>query len=105
MTPTTPVILAIPPTAATTGIDPASMAAFLDTKLVDQVGIDPANAQRVDLLQGVSQVARDRLSRRWVRTQARQGEAKARRVYYMSMEFLMGRTLGNALAALDLREP
>jgi starch phosphorylase len=29
----------------------------------------------------------------------------ARRVYYLSMEFLMGRTLGNALAALELQAP
>ena len=36
--------------------------------------------------------------------QAAEREAKARRVYYLSMEFLMGRSLGNALAALDLRD-
>src|SRR5205085_2123682 len=40
---------------------------------------------------------------RWVQTQAAQRADKARRVYYLSMEFLMGRTLGNALAALELR--
>ena len=40
-----------------------------------------------------------------VEGQTAQREARARRVYYLSMEFLIGRTLGNALAALDLREP
>jgi starch phosphorylase len=53
-------------------------------------------------MQAVAQVARQQLSQRWVETQARQHAAKARRVVYLSMEFLMGRTLSNALAALNL---
>ncbi|MEI2678988.1 MAG: hypothetical protein V9G29_14665 [Burkholderiaceae bacterium] len=43
-----------------------------------------------------------KLSQRWVATQGADRDSKARRVYYLSMEFLIGRTLGNALAALDL---
>jgi starch phosphorylase len=80
-----------------------SVATSIDEELLDQVGVVPADAQPVDLMQAVSQVARHRLSQRWVHAQARQSADKARRVYYLSMEFLMGRTLGNALAALDLR--
>ena len=53
----------------------------------------------------MSQVAREQLSKRWVATQCADRDSKARRVYYLSMEFLMGRTLGNALAALDLTGP
>ncbi len=41
---------------------------------------------------------------RWVETQRADSSAKARRVYYLSMEFLIGRTLSNALAALDLQQ-
>ena len=51
----------------------------------------------------VAQLARQELSQRWVSTQA--AERGSRRVYYLSMEFLIGRTLGNALAALDLHGP
>jgi glycogen phosphorylase len=74
----------------------------IEAELLDTVGVAPADAGPVDLMQAVSQVARQQLSQRWVRTQATQRAAKARRVYYLSMEFLMGRTLGNALAALEL---
>ena len=81
----------------------ASVADGIETQLLDTVGVAPADATAVDLMQAVSQVARGQLSQRWVQTQAEQRADKARRVYYLSMEFLMGRTLGNALAALDLR--
>ncbi|WP_422014352.1 glycogen/starch/alpha-glucan phosphorylase [Roseateles sp.] len=52
---------------------------------------------------------RETLARRWAATQAadaKRGEAApVRRVHYLSMEFLMGRALSNALAALGLVEP
>jgi starch phosphorylase len=75
----------------------------IEEELLDTVGVEPPDASAAELMQAVSQVARHRLSQRWVQTQAAQRAAKARRVYYLSMEFLMGRTLSNALAALDLR--
>ncbi|MES1161950.1 MAG: glycogen/starch/alpha-glucan phosphorylase, partial [Rhizobacter sp.] len=75
----------------------------LEAQLLDTVGVAPADASPNDLMRAVSQVARRQLSQRWVRTQGEQRADKARRVYYLSMEFLMGRTLGNALAALDLQ--
>ena len=81
----------------------ASVADGIEDELLDTVGVAPASATPNDLMQAVSQVARRQLSQRWVKTQADQRAAKARRVYYLSMEFLMGRTLSNALGALDLR--
>ena len=42
------------------------------------------------------------LSQRWVETQQQERADKARRVAYLSMEFLMGRSLGNALDCLNL---
>jgi starch phosphorylase len=80
-----------------------SVADGVERRLLDTVGVAPVDATPTDLMQAVSQVARRQLSQRWVATQAQQRADKARRVYYLSMEFLMGRTLGNALAALDLR--
>jgi starch phosphorylase len=47
---------------------------------------------------------RDRLIERWMRTQDTYYDKDAKRVYYLSMEFLIGRSLGNALVNLDLYE-
>ena len=80
-----------------------SVATGVDEELLDNVGVVPGGASPNELMQAVSQVARQKLSQRWVRTQEQQADDKARRVYYLSMEFLMGRTLGNALAALELQ--
>jgi glycogen phosphorylase len=66
------------------------------------VAADPQHASTAEVMRAVAQVAREQLSERWVAGQRADSEAKARRVYYLSMEFLIGRTLSNALAALDI---
>ena len=80
------------------------VAAQIEEQLLKTVGVAPNEATRTDLMQAVSQVAREQLSRRWVATQAREQAAKSRRVVYLSMEFLMGRTLSNAMTALNLTD-
>ncbi len=47
---------------------------------------------------------RDRLMERWKHTRYAYEEADARHAYYLSLEFLMGRTLSNALLNLGLDE-
>jgi hypothetical protein len=47
---------------------------------------------------------RDRLILDWNKTQQRQTFADAKRVYYFSLEFLMGRTLDNAMLNLGLKK-
>jgi starch phosphorylase len=79
-----------------------ALAAQIEEHLLSTVGVASEDASPTDLMQAVAQVARQQLSQRWVETQARQRADKARRVVYLSMEFLMGRTLSNALAALNL---
>ena len=45
---------------------------------------------------------RDRLIESWIRTHERYYARDAKRVYYLSLEFLMGRTLGNAMLNLGV---
>ena len=83
----------------------AEVASRIDDHLLKTVGVLPRQATATELMQAAALVAREGLSQRWVREQSAQREARARRVYYLSMEFLIGRTLSNALAALELRGP
>ena len=82
----------------------AEFRAKIDNKLLNTVAADPATANTKELYKALANVARDQLAKRWVQTQVDDRRNKSRRVYYMSMEFLIGRTLDNALAALDLRD-
>ncbi|MFN8900262.1 MAG: glycogen/starch/alpha-glucan phosphorylase, partial [Pseudomonadota bacterium] len=84
----------------TTSAEPAAQA--VERHLLTTVGTEPARATPLDIMHATAQVARERLARRWVATEAADRAARARRVYYLSMEFLIGRTLGNALSALGL---
>jgi len=78
------------------------LGAQINRQLLHTVAVDPAHASRVELMQAVAQVARAQLAERWVATQQQERQHKARRVVYLSMEFLMGRAMSNALAALNL---
>jgi glycogen phosphorylase len=81
----------------------AACAADVNRHLLTHVASAPISATPTEIMHAVAQVAREQLSQRWVATDSADRAAKARRVYYLSMEFLIGRTLSNALAALDLR--
>ena len=76
----------------------------IDEKLLHSVAAEPVTANTKEIYKALSLVARDQLARRWVNTQVEDRKNKARRVYYFSMEFLIGRTLNNALSALELRD-
>jgi starch phosphorylase len=89
------------PTPSSPTSTSATLAAEVDHHLLATVGVAPAAASAADMMQAVAQVAREELSRRWVAGDAADRGSQARRVCYLSMEFLIGRTLGNALAALD----
>jgi len=85
-------------------IDGVALRAEIDDKLLKSVAAEPITANTKEIYKALSQVARDELAQRWVNTQVSDRKNKVRRIYYMSMEFLIGRTLNNALSALDLRD-
>ncbi len=58
---------------------------------------DEFSATIHDKYKSLALLARDRLVERWIETQQAYYRDDAKRVYYLSLEFLMGRTLGNSL--------
>ena len=82
--------------------DSSSIQAELDERLIYTVGKNSITATNRDWLMTAAYVVRDRLIDRWMRTMGSYYEADAKRVYYLSMEFLMGRALMNSLHNLEL---
>jgi starch phosphorylase len=59
--------------------------------------IDPATARPRQKFEAVAAFIRDLIAHRWVKTRQARETADPKRVYYLSMEFLIGRTLSNNL--------
>jgi starch phosphorylase len=73
-------------------------------KLVHALGKAPADAQPRDWLHATALAVRDRLLDRHMKAAQAQAGQDAKRIYYMSIEFLIGRSFTNALLALDIHE-
>ena len=58
---------------------------------------------RASFYQATAHSVRDRLIERWTDTQQFYASRDVKRMYYMSLEFLVGRSLGNAVSNLGLR--
>jgi glycogen phosphorylase len=82
--------------------DVAGLKRAIANKLLFTVGKDPEAAQPVDWLHAAAYAVRDQLVQRWVSTTRAKSAQDVKHVYYLSMEFLMGRTFSNALIALEL---
>jgi len=65
---------------------------------------DWRRATLMDKYNSVALTVRDRLVQRWIKTQQNYFESDPKRVYYLSMEFLVGRALSNYLVNLDFKD-
>ena len=90
------------PTASDQGL--ALKQTILD-KLVYSVGKDPERATRHDWFFATALALRDRIVDYWIATRRRTDGAGGKRVYYLSLEFLIGRLLGDALHNMNLVLP
>ncbi len=82
----------------------ADLPAELQRHLTITLAHDPSDLHCGYLYRALAISVRDRLVREWQATKLRLEGSDARKVYYLSLEFLIGRSLGNAIQNLDLDE-
>jgi len=75
------------------GLDPQSIIDAFALRMMYSVARDQYNATDLDSFQALAFSVRDRLMERWFATQDRYYQADVKRVYYLSLEFLLGRLL------------
>jgi glycogen phosphorylase len=76
--------------------------AYYERHLVFDRVIDPKVASARERFEAFSRSVRDILAQRWVLTKTTYERENAKRIYYLSMEFLLGRSLANNVANLLL---
>ncbi len=76
--------------------------ALYDRHLVFDYAIDPVFATPRERYEAVARSLRDVLALRWLRTKKHHYEVDPKRAYYMSMEFLIGRSLASNVSNLLL---
>ncbi|MGL4767426.1 MAG: glycogen/starch/alpha-glucan phosphorylase [Formosimonas sp.] len=84
--------------------DPAHLKSEILAKLAYVVGKDPVAANPNDWLTATIMVVRDHAVDRWMATTRENYRTEKKRVYYLSLEFLIGRLLRDAMNNLELTE-
>src|ERR1700692_668683 len=72
------------------------------TKLRLAIGKDAGMATRHDWYKAAALALRDRIVHRWLTAEKKSYDAGAKRVYYLSLEFLIGRLFTDALNNMGL---
>ncbi|HKY06994.1 MAG TPA: glycogen/starch/alpha-glucan phosphorylase [Candidatus Binatia bacterium] len=75
--------------------------ASIERHLTDSLAQDRFTATELGRYNSFALAVRDQLIRRWLHTQRTYDNADPKRVYYLSLEFLLGRMLGNNLINLQ----
>jgi starch phosphorylase len=84
--------------------DVASLRRAVVAQLTYAVGKDPIVASQHDWFVATALTVRDRIVDRWFRSTRAIYEQKPKRVYYLSLEFLLGRLLGDSLNNLGITD-
>jgi len=79
-----------------------SKGALYERHLVFDRAIDPKVASALERFEAFAHSVRDILAQRWVQTKSTYEQQNAKRIYYLSMEFLLGRSLLNNVTNLLL---
>ncbi len=85
-------------------LDIASVEHSLINHLIYSVGKDTITATDRDWFYAIAYAVRERLIGRWMETMRSYYDQDVKRVYYLSMEFLIGRTLLNSLLNFGFEE-
>ncbi|OQW92513.1 MAG: glycogen phosphorylase, partial [Beggiatoa sp. IS2] len=86
------------------GIDTATIRQSMVNYLNHMVAKDPRTATDRDWFNVIAYTVRDYLAERWTATMRRYYEQDCKRVYYLSLEFLIGRTLVNGALNMGIHE-
>jgi glycogen phosphorylase len=84
--------------------NPETLAAEIIERLTYGIGKDAKVAQPHDWLTATILVVRDRIIDRWMESTRETYATNAKRVYYLSLEFLIGRLMRDAMSNLGLME-
>ncbi len=92
--------------ATSEGLDGRDAAALMDVRYRHHLALDyvinPNEATARAQFEAISRAVRDVLAERWVRTEETYARQRPKRIYYISMEFLIGRSLANNVLNLLL---
>ncbi|WP_026199569.1 glycogen/starch/alpha-glucan phosphorylase [Lamprocystis purpurea] len=86
------------------GMDATAIAADVRHYFAHTMGQDRNSRSAYYPYEALAITLRDRLMERWKRTRQAHNDADCKRTYYLSLEFLMGRTLCNALLNLGVHD-
>ena len=85
-------------------LDPDTIRTKIIERLVYHVGKDPSTATRHDWFMALALTVRDRLVDGWMASTKKAYDQDQKRVYYLSLEFLIGRLLSDSLRNLGIYE-
>jgi starch phosphorylase len=86
------------------GLDTPAIRQSMSQHLSYTVAKDPITVTDRDWFTILAHALRDRLAERWMATMRSHYQQDVKRVYYLSLEFLIGRTLNNAMLNLGIAE-